>query len=373
MKILHVIPNLIKGGAQRLVIDICNELSKKESLECKILVLSTSHNDFQYCSSSLDITYCNLSFKLSIFKKNQIHIDSYENFIDEFKPDIIHSHLYFSELVCHENPRSNIKYISHLHSNRNLFKKKKLFDFFLKKNIYEFFEKKRLLKKYIKSNKTFISISSDTYEFFRKEMPQNTFDLVSLPNAINLSRFKLLNKTFSEKEIKLITVGSLMVKKNQIFLVEVVNYIKNKNYDVHLKIIGDGLEREKIQNRILELNLTENVKLFGKQDLVEEQLKKADFYVHSATYEPFGLVILEAMASRLAVVSLNGSGNSDIIDNGINGFILNENSHKKFGDIIINLFSKPSEYTKMVDKGYENALKYDITLYVNKLLKIYKS
>lgn len=372
MKILHVIPNLIKGGAQRLVIDICNELSKKESLECKVLVLSKSNNEFQYCSSKLDITFCKVKFQLSIFKKNQIHIDYYENFIDEFKPDIIHSHLYFSELVCHENSRPNIKYFSHLHSNRSVFKKKTVFNFFSKKSIYEVFEKNRLLTKYKKANIKFISISSDTYKFFTKEMPQNSNDLLSLPNAINYSRFKLLNKTPSSNQIKLITVGSLVAKKNQIFLVEVVNYIKNKNYDVHLKIIGDGLEREKIQNRILELKLTENIKLSGKQDLIEEQLKKADFYVHSATYEPFGLVILEAMASRLAVVTLNGSGNSDIIDNEINGFILNENNYKKFGDIIINLFSKPSDYKKIVKKGYENALKYDITLYVNKLLKIYK-
>ena len=117
MKILHVIPNLLKGGAQRLVIDICNELSKKESIECKILVLSKSNNEFQYCSSTLDITYCSVNFSLSIFRKNQINIDSYERFIDGFKPIVIHSHLYFSELVCHENPRPNIKYISHLHSN----------------------------------------------------------------------------------------------------------------------------------------------------------------------------------------------------------------------------------------------------------------
>ena len=373
MKILHVIPNLLKGGAQRLVIDICNELSKKESLECKILVLSTSHNEFQYCSSALDITYCSVSFKLSIFKKNQIHIDSYENFIAEFKPDIIHSHLYFSELVCHENPRSNIKYVSHLHSNRNLFKKKKVFDFFFKKNIYEFFEKKRLLKKYIRSNKKFISISSDTYKFFTKEMPQNTFDLVSLPNAINLSRFKSLSNPIVLNKIRLITVGALVPNKNQMFLIDVVRYIKKNNYAVHLNIIGDGPERKKIQNRILELKLTENIKLSGNLDLIEDELKQADFYVHSALHEAFGLVILEAMASRLAVVTLNGRGNNDIIDNGINGFILNEKNFKIFGDIIIKLFSNTADYKKIVKKGYESALKYDITFYVNKLLKVYKS
>jgi glycosyltransferase involved in cell wall biosynthesis len=373
VKILHVIPNLLKGGAQRLVIDICNELTIKEGLECKILVLSNYVNEFQYCSSTLDITYCSVSFKLSIFKQNQININSYENFIDEFKPDIVHSHLYFSELVCHENSRPNIKYFSHLHSNRSVFKKKTVFNFFSKKSIYEVFEKNRLLTKYKKANIKFISISSDTYRFFTIEMPQNTNDLLSLPNAINFSRFKLLNKTLSSKQIKLITVGSLVPKKNQIFLVEVVNYIKNKNYDVRLNIIGEGPERKNIQNRILELNLNSIIKLSGNQDLIEEQFKKADFYVHSAVYEPFGLVILEAMASRLAVVSLNGSGNSDIIDNGINGFILNENNFKKFGDIIINLFSKPSEYKKLVNKGNENALNYDIKIYVNKLYKFYKN
>lgn len=373
MRVLHVIPNLLKGGAQRLVIDICNEFTKKEGLECKILVLSNYVNEFQYCSSTLDITYCSVSFKLSIFKKNQIQIDFYESFVDEFKPDIIHSHLYFSELVCHENSRPNIKYFSHLHSNRSVFKKKTIFNFFSKKSIYEIFEKNRLLTKYKKANIKFISISSDTYKFFTKEMAKYRNDLISLPNAINLLRFKTIKKTPSLRKIKLITIGSLVPKKNQIFLVEVVNYIKNKNYEVSLNIIGDGPEIKNIQNRILEMNLTSNIKLSGNQDLIEEQFKKADFYVHSAVYEPFGLVILEAMASRLAVVSLNGSGNSDIIDNGINGFILNENNYKKFGDIVIKLFSNTSNYKKIVRKGYKSALKYDITGYVNKLLKIYES
>lgn len=54
-------------------------------------------------------------------------------------------------------------------------------------------------------------------------------------------------------------------------------------------------------------------------------------------------------------------------------YIAFEISHKKFGDIIINLFSKPLEYTKIVNKGYENALNYDIIVYVNKLLEIYKN
>jgi len=373
MKILHVIPNLLKGGAQRLVIDICNEISKKDSLECKILVLNKSNNEFHYCSSTLDITYCSVSFKLSIFKKNQINIDSYENFIDEFKPEIIHSHLYFSELVCHENPRSNIKYISHLHSNRSLFKKKKLFDFFPKKNIYEFFEKKRLLKKYKKANKKFISISIDTEQFFKSNFRKYSKNLVSLPNALNFQRFKAEIKDPSHKKISLITVGNLLVKKNHIFLLDVVNYLKRKQVSVTLKIIGDGIERERISTKITKLGLESNVTLYGQLDLVEEHLKKADFYVHSATYEPFGLVILEAMASGLPVISLNGSGNADLIKDKINGYLIEDQDPVKFGDVILDLFQNKEKYKSISKKGFETCANYDIKNYVTQLLKIYKS
>ena len=123
MRILHVIPNLLKGGAQRLAIDICNELSNYKKIECKLLVLQKSKNEFTYCSSNIDIVFCNVRFNLSILKKNNIEIKDYEKIINEFRPDIIHSHLYFAELVCHENPRKNIKYISHLHSNTPIFKR----------------------------------------------------------------------------------------------------------------------------------------------------------------------------------------------------------------------------------------------------------
>tara|TARA_B100000035_G_scaffold51655_1_gene40254 strand:- start:311 stop:1432 length:1122 start_codon:yes stop_codon:yes gene_type:complete len=372
MKILHVIPNLLKGGAQRLVIDICNEISKKESLKCKILVLSKSNNEFQYCSSALDITYCNLTFKLSVFKKNQIEISSYENFIEEFKPDVIHSHLYFSELVCHENPRPNIKYVSHLHSNRIEFKSKNLLNFFYKKTYFQLFEKRRLSNKYKKATKKFISISSDTYSFFKSNFHKQSKNLVSLPNALNFQRFTTEKKPPSNNKINLITVGNLLAKKNQIFLLDVVSYLKQKKLAVTLKIIGEGKERLRITSKIQKLGLESNVTLYGQIDLVEDELKESDFYIHAATYEPFGLVILEAMASGLPVISLNGRGNADIIKDNINGYLIENQDPVKFGDVILDLFQNKEKYKSISKKAIETCANYDIKNYVPQLLKIYK-
>jgi len=236
-----------------------------------------------------------------------------------------------------------------------------------------FLKKKKLLKKYKKANKKFISISIDTEQFFKSNFRKYSKNLVSLPNALNFQRFKAEIKDPSHKKISLITVGNLLVKKNHIFLLDIVNYLKRKQVSVTLKIIGDGIERERISTKITKLGLESNVTLYGQLDLVEEHLKKADFYVHSATYEPFGLVILEAMASGLPVISLNGSGNADLIKDKINGYLIEDQDPVKFGDVILDLFQNKEKYKSISKKGFETCANYDIKNYVTQLLKIYKS
>ena len=373
MKILQVIPNLLKGGAQRLVIDICNELINYNDVECKLIVLGKSKNQFSFCTSNIKIIYCKVDFKLSLFKANKINIKEYDKIVEDFCPDIIHSHLYFAELVCHENPKKDIKYISHLHSNNPVFERLTINSFFNFKSFYKTYEKQRLVKRYLKTDKKFISISNDTFSFFNKNMQKFSKDLVSLSNSIDLSRFKQLSKKSPSDIIKLISVGNLLVKKNQIFLLDIVKYIKSKSYSVHLNIVGDGVEKKTIANKIDNLNIKDNVILSGQKDIVEEELIKADFYVHSATYEPFGLVILEAMASRLPIVALNGSGNKDLLKNGTNGFIIDNQDPKFFGDIIIDLFCNKEKYQKISEQGFQTSLKYDLPNYSNNLLKIYNS
>ena len=64
---------------------------------------------FSYNSKGLDIEYCNIKLGFSIFKKDIIRIKSYEDVVNDFKPSVIHSHLYFSEIVTHQLPRKKYK------------------------------------------------------------------------------------------------------------------------------------------------------------------------------------------------------------------------------------------------------------------------
>jgi glycosyltransferase EpsD len=120
------------------------------------------------------------------------------------------------------------------------------------------------------------------------------------------------------------------------------------------------------------LNLSQNVFFHGNVDNVVEFLSKADIYIHSATYEPLGLVLLEAMAAGLPVVCLDGKGNRDIIKEAKNGFMLNQLDPTLFADKIIILWENKKMYSQISEYAQSYASNFDIKNYVEKLIECYE-
>ena len=75
MNIIHIIPNLSKGGAERLVLDICQELTKREGVQ---VLLVTFSNENQYPEIMLDVPckVAEVSINLSLWKSNKINVSS---------------------------------------------------------------------------------------------------------------------------------------------------------------------------------------------------------------------------------------------------------------------------------------------------------
>ena len=95
-------------------------------------------------------------------------------------------------------------------------------------------------------------------------------------------------------------------------------------------------------------------------------------YVHTAYYEPFGLVLLEAMAAGLPVISLDGKGNRDLIYDGENGFFIEDRKPAIFAKRIVELKHDTVLWKAFSNSGREFVKKFDIRAYVQKLLDIYK-
>lgn len=373
MRILQIVQSLGKGGAERLVLDISQAIKAHYPDVVVKIVSLKKKNEYQELSKGLDIVYCNSYVRWSILGKSDIDIAEYEKIVDDFKPNIIHSHTYTAELVSREHIRENIIYVTHTHNNMPEFESLSIQTLFSKRLLAKFFEKQRMISKYQKCSNRFVSISNDTSKFYDKNLPTSIRgNVYYLPNAINYQKFYKKKIFEFDQKLKLINVGSYQAKKNQQFLIAVASILKTRHINFELTLLGDGELYKQVEKQIKTEHLESCVIQCGNVNNVEEYLWKSDIYVHSAYYEPLGLVLLEAMASGLPVVTLDGKGNRDLIVEGKNGYMIYEQNAELFADKILEIWNDKQKYQAMSQYAQEYAKRYDIGPYVDRLLEIYK-
>ena len=376
MKILHIIPNLKKGGAERIVIDIVRILNQNASNQVK-LILFEDKIEYEVDDIKKLIEIVPSKVELSITKKHQISISELQNTIELFQPDNIHSHLFEAEIVSRSCTFPKAKWFTHSHDRMSSLNNLNLFSIKSKRDLTNYFEKRYLLKCYRKNGgNNFIAISEDISNFLRTVLPKDLQSIQLLQNAIDLKRFEKPADFVSESdnsEFKLISIGRLDKNKNHQFLIDVVLDLKNRKIPVDLTIVGEGNQRSALQEKISRLDLSNQISLVGSQEKVEAFLWNADLYIHSAITEGFGLTLIEAMACGLPVVCTDGRGNRDLIQEGENGFMVGERDSKLLADKIELLLKNDNLRLEMGKKARKFAQGFGIEKYVESLLLLYKN
>jgi glycosyltransferase involved in cell wall biosynthesis len=384
MKIIQIIPSLRKGGAERLVLDILREFLSRKNIQMKLVIF---RNELDYSIEDIEeyTTILPSSVSLSL-KRNPIsQIDKLQKFIEEFQPDIIHTHLFEAELVSRFCYYPKVKWFSHLHDNMVQLNNLSVKSISNKQALTNYYEKRVLFKNYQKNGGThFIAISKHTESYINSV--QSKYPVTLLYNAINVKRFqkpieyKQLTTLSTDRQItpksqpsvsilNLINIGSFVPKKNQTLLLDIIVELNKLNQKVNCIFLGDGPLKAEVEKRAKELNVYDECQFLGNVENVEEYLWNSGVYIHTAKYEPLGLVLLEAMAAGLPVVTLDGGGNRDLIENGKNGFILTEQNPKHFAEKILEV----KENEEMKKYNVQFAKQFDIDNYTNKLLELYRS
>jgi glycosyltransferase involved in cell wall biosynthesis len=290
-----------------------------------------------------------------------------------------------------------------------------------KTNITNWYEKQILFKQYKKNGGThFIAISKHSESYIKSV--QSKYQVTLLHNAIDIKRFQKPTdfqkridngglssveghySTYSSSSIEnnscadsgssqvekqpstinlsteggiidrrwtlnLINIGSFVSKKNQTFLLDIILELNKKGVQTSCHFLGDGSNRVSVEKRASELGISEQCQFLGNVENVEEYLWQSDVYVHTATYEPLGLVLLEAMAAGLPVITLDGGGNRDLMLNGKNGYLIEKQDTKEFADRILEVFQNK----EISDFNAQFAKQFDIESYCEKLVEIYQS
>jgi glycosyltransferase involved in cell wall biosynthesis len=382
MRIIHIIPNLKKGGAERMAIEICSQLSKNQSLQV-VLIYLENLNYYENQTKNLIVKLIESTIYPSLTSKNKIQVSALKDFIENFKPDIIHTHLFNAEIVSRYCFYDKAKWFTHTHDNMVQLQNWSWMNILKKISITNFYEKKLLFNLYKKNGGThFIAISKHTESYIKSV--QSKYPVTLLHNAIDVKRFQKptdFQKRFTDSgsssvenqpsvsTLNLINIGSFLLKKNQSFILDIIVELKKQEISVSCSFLGDGPYKEEVENRAKELGISDQCNFLGNVDNVEEYLWQSDVYVHTATYEPLGLVLLEAMAAGLPVITLDGGGNRDIMIDGKNGYLIEKQDPIEFADRILQVYQNE----EISDFNAEFAKQFDIVSYFEKLVKIYKS
>lgn len=128
-----------------------------------------------------------------------------------------------------------------------------------------------------------------------------------------------------------------------------------------LKIYGDGFLRERLSAQIKKLGLTENCFLEHNAPDIDAKLRESSIFVLSSRYEGLPMILLEAMASGLPVVSFAcPCGPSDIISDGVDGFLVEDGNIDKLSSSITRLIEDEGLRQRMGQKAREKVAQYSI-------------
>lgn len=368
MKIIHVIPNLRKGGAERIVLNICTEIQAQNEHDI-LLITFQPDNAYTFLTENLNWKVVPSDVIPSITGKAEINVSELQSTIDDFQPDVIHAHLFKTMMVLSQITNNSAKLFLHFHDNMfqlERFSWSKLFQKSMWTNLYE---KQLIYRVYNKRNVTAIAISDDTLRYANKVLP-NKIEVIKLLNAIDRERF--FSEAKRERSNRIVMIGSLVEKKNQRLAIETIDELRTRGIHLSLDLVGDGILRQDLEDHVQTKDLIERVTFHGAVNYPEQILEKALIYIHTSKVEAFGLVLVEAMSAGLPVVCTDGGGNRDLILEGKNGFMVNEFSTKLLADKVEYLIKHPGKRVVMGKNAQEFSRKFDISSYTKKLIELYK-
>lgn len=156
-------------------------------------------------------------------------------------------------------------------------------------------------------------------------------DIYVIPNGVDLERFENLSRENIRRKLEItneqkivIFAGTLRPIKGVKYLIQAMNIIRQKNTKASLMLIGDGEERQSLEELVKESNLGDCVTFVGQvpNEEVLEYMAASDVFALPSLSEGFPIVSLEAMASGLPIVATKVGGLPEIIKDGENGFLV---------------------------------------------------
>lgn len=364
MKILQIsCGGLGKGGVQKVIMDITENLVHENVIDIVLFTNERRHYDDRFEELGGKIYRINsFQFKNKILKKINYYIRGPKIFISTLKIlkqnqyDVIHCHNEYESGICllaSHFAKTKIR-ISHLHKADYDITNKSLLN-----RIYN-----KLLKHLIcKYSTNIMCCSNNTKNAFKFKDDKKVTVIL---NSIDLKKFKANSKK-SNKYFNITHVGQFSDNKNQLFILDIINLLRNEIENINLNLIGFGEKyKNKIINKVKKLEIDKYVNILPENSDIPKILSESNLFIFPSKKEGLGIVLFEAQAMNVPCIA------SDTVSDETNlGLViyksLKENANAWCSEIL-NIHNK--EKNLQLDKNKLKEL--DISNYINKIVSIYK-
>lgn len=327
-KIMFMIPTLMGGGAEKVLINLINSLDTKK-YDITVFSLIDKGINKKFLKKEISYKY---AFKYNI--KGIRHILKLFNCRFLFKHFI--KERYDTIISFLEGPTTRI--VSGCNYDSNLIawvhtENKKAYSI-------AFRNKKEMQKCYRKFNKI-VCVSNDVLTSFN-EYTNNFFESKTLILKNINNPYEIIEKSWQDIDYKkdkfrIITIGRLDENKDHKRLIPII-YKLSQKYNIELFILGEGKERKNIELEIEKYKL-KNVFMLGYQENPYKYLAKSDLYICCSHYEGYSTTTIEALILNIPILATNCSGMKEILNNGKYGIIVEDEDnciYEKLEEIINN-------------------------------------
>jgi glycosyltransferase involved in cell wall biosynthesis len=193
-----------------------------------------------------------------------------------------------------------------------------------------------------------VAVSNGLREYAFDTLPDASIEVI--PNAIELSIFTPPRRRHHDGSVRLLFVGRFNAFKNVETLLEAVSCLKEMGVNnFELQLIGDGERRSNLERLTVEKELTRHVRFVGwvDREAIVGRYQQADLFVTATTWEGMPNTVLEGMACGLPVVATRASGLDELVQEGVNGYLVDVNDPAALAERLADLIDNPYERRRM--------------------------
>ena len=363
LKIVYCTPALyMAGGVERVLTLKANYFAEHFGYDVTIILTEGKDKPLFYpLSKKVKVVNLNIGFEelwtCSFFKKVIVYLKKQCLYKKLLKQELLHIRpdITISLLRREINFLTSIKdgsiKIGELHVNRSNYRNFEPDETNVLKNLFSKLWMNNLVSN-LKQLDRFVVLTEEDHH----KWPELN-NVVVIPDPLTFSSI-----TYSQlTEKRVIAVGRYVYQKGFDLLLKSWALVEKSTSDWILTIVGQG-ERSPYDSLIDELSIDRTrCKLLGPTDRIQEEYMSSSFFVMSSRFEGFGMVLVEAMANGLPVISFDcPCGPKDIIQNHIDGLLVENGNIERLAEAIIWMIQHPEERQKMANRAAENVQRFKI-------------